>query len=48
LKIVSLKSDWVEVRDLEKRTGWIRRDALNLLPAPTILRAPGLVGGPLS
>ena len=48
LKIVSLKNDWVEIRDLEKRTGWIRRDTLTLFPVATGSRGSGLVGGPLS
>jgi len=29
---LSFKDQWVEVRDAEKRSGWIRRDALTVLP----------------
>ncbi len=29
---LSFKEQWVEVRDAEKRVGWMRRDALTMLP----------------
>jgi hypothetical protein len=29
---LSFKDQWVELRDAEKRAGWIRRDALTVLP----------------
>lgn len=32
LTALAFKDQWVEVRDAEKRTGWIRRDALIVLP----------------
>ena len=49
LKIVSFKNDWAQVRDSEKRTGWVRRDALNFLPTAAASRGRNLlVGAPLS
>lgn len=30
---LSFKDQWVEVRDAEKRSGWMRRDALTVLPS---------------
>jgi hypothetical protein len=32
LTVLSTKDDWIEVRDAERRTGWIRRDEILLLP----------------
>lgn len=33
LTVLSTKDQWMEVLDAEKRAGWIRRDALAVLPA---------------
>lgn len=32
LTVLAIKGEWVEVRDAEKRAGWIRRDAVAVLP----------------
>lgn len=32
LMVLAMKGEWVEVRDAEKRAGWIRRDAVAVLP----------------
>jgi tetratricopeptide (TPR) repeat protein len=33
LAVLALKGEWVEVRDPEKRVGWVRADAVALLPS---------------
>ena len=33
LTVLSVKGEWIEGRDVEKRVGWIRRDAVVLLPS---------------
>jgi hypothetical protein len=41
LAVLALKGEWLEVRDAEKRVGWVRADAVALLPkaAPGLWRA---------
>lgn len=36
LTVLGSKDDWLEVRDAEKRIGWIRRDELIVLGAPRV------------
>ena len=36
LTVLGAKDDWLEVRDAEKRIGWIRRDELIVLGAPRV------------
>lgn len=36
LTVLGSKDDWLEVRDAEKRIGWIRRDELIVLSAPRV------------
>ena len=33
LAVLALKGEWLEVRDAEKRVGWVRADAVALLPS---------------
>jgi tetratricopeptide (TPR) repeat protein len=40
LLVLSAKEQWIHVRDVEGRPGWVRRDALALLPGAKALR-PG-------
>jgi tetratricopeptide (TPR) repeat protein len=47
LSVVAFKDQWVQIRDLENRMGWVRRDALTLLPTKSISRVQGSVTGPL-
>ena len=40
LTVIGSKNLWIQVRDAEKRVGWVRRDAVELVPTALPWRAP--------